>query len=288
MGTLVAKCYPTKLFLKSADHTYVECSSGIKNWGCWGGKKNGKYLTSGEGSTKRANAIAEPNEKAGIKRYLIDGVCHQSANRILLPARILVSQAKGYRLSSSVFGTYGKSLFNQHTDISGDLPECHDLTKQKDIPKNEDLQIISANFEIYNKYSNDYSLINNSLSDFYQSLISMQTDIFTEEVKIWAGEQISSRKLSEIKDAKKNLEKQLLSNNSTILLEDSDNPIEFIQSFEKIINGFQSNIADILNDSEYKTLLKLNRDERISLIDPEALDLEFGAGTFEKAFPKYF
>lgn len=285
MGMLVAKCYPTKLFLKSADHTYVECGSGIKGWGCWGGKKNGKPLNSGQGSTKRANTIAEPNERAGIKRYLIDGVCHQAANRILLPAKILVSQAKGYRLSSSVFGTYGKSSFNQHTDVTGDLPECYETSENIFSNKNEDLRIIAANFEITNKYSKFNSLINSDLDDFYKNFINMQTDIFAEEVKIWVGEEISSSQLSDLKKAKYSLEKDLLNNSSSLLLDESESPIDFIKSFEKITEEFQTNLADILNDSEYNNLLQLTRNERISLIDPDALDEEFGIGTFSKAFP---
>ena len=88
MGILVAKRYPTKLFLKLADHTYVECGTGKKAWGCWGGKTGGTALRQAPGSTKRADRIAQTDEKANIKCYLINGVCHQAANRILLPAGI--------------------------------------------------------------------------------------------------------------------------------------------------------------------------------------------------------
>jgi hypothetical protein len=82
MGTLVVKHYPTALFANAADHTYVECGTGGKAWSCWGGQTGGAVLRQATGSTKRADAIAEPNERAGITCYLINGVCHQAANRI--------------------------------------------------------------------------------------------------------------------------------------------------------------------------------------------------------------
>src|SRR5438270_1164190 len=133
MGTLVAMHYPTKLAFGAADHTYVMCGTGGTAWGCWGGKTGGTVLRSGSGSTSQADAIAEPNERAGITCYLINGVCHQAANRILFPAGIFVTGARGYGVSSALFGPYGRprgplgtcsAPFNQHTGVTGDLPAC--------------------------------------------------------------------------------------------------------------------------------------------------------------------
>jgi hypothetical protein len=131
MGTLVAKKYPTTLFMKAADHTYVECGTGAKGWGCWGGKSGGTALRSAPGSTKRADRIAGANERAGITCYLVNGVCHQAANRILLPAGITVRGARGYGVSEAMFGTYGRvgfwpchAPFNQHSGVTGDLSAC--------------------------------------------------------------------------------------------------------------------------------------------------------------------
>jgi hypothetical protein len=131
MGTLIAKKYPTSLFAKAADHTYVECGTGAKGWGCWGGKAGGSAFRQGTGSTAQAAAIAQPNEKAGIRCYLVNGVCHQAANRILIPTGITVLGARGYQLSQLLYGTYGRlgvfpcrSPFHQHPGVGGDLPEC--------------------------------------------------------------------------------------------------------------------------------------------------------------------
>jgi len=133
MGKLVVMCYSTSLFANLADHTYVKCGTGGRAWGCWGGKTGGTELRRGTGSTKRADAIAEADERARIKCYLINGVCHQAANRILFPAGITVRGARGYDVSEALFGTYGRprgpfgtcrSPFHKHAGITGDLPEC--------------------------------------------------------------------------------------------------------------------------------------------------------------------
>lgn len=137
MGTLVAMRYPTPLALWLADHTYVKCSNDGKAWGCWGGKTGGTELRRADGSTLRADAIAGHDEKAGIRCYLVNGVCHQAANRILMPANIIVMGAAGYRLSEARFGVYGRprgrglfrwcvAPFNQYPHVKGDLPECLD------------------------------------------------------------------------------------------------------------------------------------------------------------------
>ena len=133
MGTLIAFRYPTQLFLGLADHTYVACGTLGVAWGCWGGKTGGTELRRAPGSTARADAIAEPDERAGITCYLVNGVCHQAANRILLPAGITVQGARGYSVSSALFGTYGRprgilglcrAPFNRNAGVSGDLDAC--------------------------------------------------------------------------------------------------------------------------------------------------------------------
>ncbi len=135
MGVLIVKRYPTKMFADLADHTYVECGTGARGWSCWGGKTGGTELRRGNGSTLRADQIAGANERGGITCYLINGVCHQAANRILLPASITVRGARGYEVSEALFGTYGRpggvfglcnAPFDQHAGTTGDLPDCTD------------------------------------------------------------------------------------------------------------------------------------------------------------------
>ncbi len=141
MGTLVAFRYPTPLFLKLADHTYVACGTLGKAWSCWGGNTGGTELRRAPGSTQRADAIAEPDERAGITCYLVNGVCHQAANRILLPAGITVQGARGYAVSTALFGTYGRprgilgfcrAPFDRHAGVSGDLAACIEAVRLSD------------------------------------------------------------------------------------------------------------------------------------------------------------
>lgn len=133
MGTLVGYHYASTLFLKLADHTYVACGTLGKAWACWGGKTGGAPLRQAPGSSKRADAIAEPDERAGITCYLVNGVCHQAANRILLPAGITVQGARGYGVSTALFGVYGRprgilgfcrAPFDRHPGVVGDLAAC--------------------------------------------------------------------------------------------------------------------------------------------------------------------
>lgn len=287
MGTLIAKVYPTKLFLKAADHTYVTCGTDMKSWGCWGGKTGGKNINQGTGSTKRADAIAQPNEKAGIKRYLIDGVCHQAANRILLPAKILVSNARGYKLSTAVFGTYGRGNFDTFENIFGDLDESIDsleipITKQEDTYQNTiDREIITANLKIYKKYINIKSLENLNFEEISEYFININMEIFTEEVKIISHNNIENIKLTHLQKAKEKLEIKLFKENFSLL---ETNDIFYIKEIDDAIQKFQDDVADILSDDEYKKIIGLERKERIMLINPEAIDLMFGDGTSKKLF----
>jgi len=201
MGQLIAMCYPTKLFLNAADHTYVRCcTTGKKAWGCWGGKARGTPLRSGLGSTARADAIAGSDERAGISCYLINGVCHQAANRIMLPAGITVMGARGYGVSEALFGTYGRprgflglcnAPFNQYSNVTGDLAECvaepaipkpRGLMSFKTVPQEEDKKhraYLDGVLKIYAKtefISNIKSLIaGRDLEEFHVELFAHQT-----------------------------------------------------------------------------------------------------------------
>jgi hypothetical protein len=137
MGTLVVMHYRTKLFADLADHTYVKCANDGVAWTCWGGNTRGSELRRADGSTARAGAIAGTDGKANIKCYLINGVCHQAANRILLPAGITVEGARGYHVSDALFGPYGRpsgplgtcqSPFDQQAGVTGELSACEAAT----------------------------------------------------------------------------------------------------------------------------------------------------------------
>ena len=56
--------------------------------------------------------VGPDDEKAGgtVINYGIDGVCHQVSNQILFPSGGKVSAARGYKLSSAIYGTFGRRV----------------------------------------------------------------------------------------------------------------------------------------------------------------------------------
>jgi hypothetical protein len=97
--------YAIRTLAGRADHTYVKSSAGHV-WPCFGRGAGGKLIAHGDGDADFADCLSEPDSTAGID-YLSTGVCHQAANRILYPARAIVSRAKGFRVSAYFFGVYG-------------------------------------------------------------------------------------------------------------------------------------------------------------------------------------
>lgn len=98
-----------------ADHTYVTSSLGHV-WSCFGRSAGGRAICAGSGNALKADCLAQPNSKAGI-RYGISGVCHQAANRILYPActptnTITVARARGSLGSIFAWGVYGRDPSN--------------------------------------------------------------------------------------------------------------------------------------------------------------------------------
>jgi hypothetical protein len=87
------------------DHTYAISHCGLR-WRCWGRSTGGKSICSGIGSSVVADCLSQRNSRARIL-YMITGVCHQTANRILHPAGVTVALASGYSVSVFRFGVYG-------------------------------------------------------------------------------------------------------------------------------------------------------------------------------------
>jgi hypothetical protein len=91
-------------------HAYVGSSCGA-SWGCWGGNTGGLSVCSGSGSSIEADCIGKGG--AGIQ-YGFNGVCHQTANRILSPGGVIVPpRFQQVRTTYFVYGAYGFNLPNQ-------------------------------------------------------------------------------------------------------------------------------------------------------------------------------
>jgi hypothetical protein len=103
--------YALKIPLVPAEHTYVESSHGHV-WPCFGRSAGGRQVCAGAGNTAQADCLSQPNSEAGIV-YGGTGVCHQAANRILLPSGQTVSGASGYR------GSFGPGAPTDETEPPG-------------------------------------------------------------------------------------------------------------------------------------------------------------------------
>jgi hypothetical protein len=97
--------FALEMSLAGLDHTYVVSSLGDR-WPCWGRDQGGTEICSGTGSVAQAQCLSEPESHAGIQ-YGMTGVCHQTANRILSPARVTVAKASGARQSFLLYGVWG-------------------------------------------------------------------------------------------------------------------------------------------------------------------------------------
>lgn len=293
MGTLVVMKYSTSMFGNLADHTYVQCGTGRKAWGCWGGKTGGTELRRSPGSTKRANAIAGPDERAGIKCYLINGVCHQAANRILLPASITVRGARGYDVSEALFGTYGRprgpfgtclSPFNQYLNMTGDLPECIETraTRQKVTRKaptqltgerTREHQYIKGVLAIYGK---DERKLRSARGLIGPDLAAFHLKLFMYKAEYSLGSKLDKPLAAKLRDIRLSTEW------SRMKLEDmftnrEMKASEFVDAFNKETILFQEAAAGALTASHYKLLFGLKPGETVILADPRIIKKIYGS-----------
>jgi hypothetical protein len=292
MGTLVVMRYPTSLFAKAADHTYVKCGTGGKAWGCWGGKTGGTELRRGTGSTKRADAIAEPDERAGIKCYLINGICHQAANRILLPAGITVRGARGYDVSEALFGTYGRprgpfgtclSPFNQHADVTGDLPECVETraTRKQVTRKGRTLspeersrerKYIKGVLAIYGK---DERALGSAKGLSGPDLAGFHLKLFMYKAQYSLGSKLDKTLSAKLKDIRMSAEWSRMKIEDLFTNEEMETS-EFVKALNKETILFQEAAANALKPAQYKLLFGLKPGDTVVLADPRIVKKVYG------------
>ena len=271
MGMLVAKRYPTKLVLGLADHTYVECSQ-AKGWSCWGGKTGGTALRSAIGSTKQADAIAEPNERAAIKCYAINGVCHQAANRILWPARITVRGARGYKLSEAIYGPYGRfralfglcnAPFNRHAGVSGDLPQCmFNIGARAEAEFENDARYLERAVQIYEQHGALESL---ALDD--ETMVKLHVDLFMLLARRELGPDgaHAAEKAIDFRVAEERERMEIESD----FLEQKMPADAFVKQANDLTDRFQDRVATVMKPEDYSSLLGLLPGDKVHLVDPE-------------------
>ena len=285
MGTLIGKAYPTSLFARAADHTYVECGTRRVAWGCWGGKTGGRVLqrATGTGSTARADAIAEPDEHAGISCYLINGVCHQAANRILSAAgTIIVDDARGYWLSESLFGMYGtlgtwpcRAPFHHHASVTGDLDDCLvDMggdDGERAGPRGEQEPRTTAYVEsvraIYG--SRDETAPRGDAEDHDAG--PFQLALFERMLEFRLGPTPRDGIRGQLLEIRARTEDRK-QKAATALAQQEMQGREFVEVFNAYTVEFQHDLANALGRDAYGTLLALDPEDPIVLADPAIID----------------
>lgn len=291
MGTLVVRKYPTKLFLKAADHTYVECGTGARGWKCWGGKTGGDFLRAAPGSTQRAEAVSDPEEKAGITCYLINGVCHQAANRILDQSKITVDGARGYSLSISLFAVLGrkrgflglcKAPFSEHLGVTGDLQECIGdfigVDGEEEVAASfnpgrhdfEDPRYMADMHELYDRVEaealNSPDRLFENQMDHFKLFVSHKFDL--------PQDRVSSTAYSQLMVAREHFERRRLRAEEEFIA--TRKGPAFVETFDRLTLEFQDEVAKALDEKSYITLMNLSPDERIVLSDPEIVERTYG------------
>jgi len=286
MGTLIGKAY--HILSGTADHTYVECGTGKVGWSCWGGKTGGDEIARGTGSTNQANAIAGANERGGITCYAINGVCHQAANRILWPTRVLVSAARGYWVSSSLYGTYGRenpnffhvceAPFDQHNGVTGDLPDCMEAMKLAA----DSAYLSTRHFELADRdisAEKAFAEAAMALHTKTRSLaaanngevqLSFQQEHFSLQSRYRLGSlygkdlgQTLNNLITDVEKERSELERAYAGKDLTLN--------DFADRFNELTVKFQDYMAETLAPEQYRAYFSLERTERVKLLDPDIL-----------------
>lgn len=90
-------------------------TAGSSYWFCWGSfhvhsTTKPIVLMQQVLGKPESHCLVPPNDEKSrgtIHVYGVHGVCHQVSNQVLFPTGARVQEAKGYRFSSAVYGTYG-------------------------------------------------------------------------------------------------------------------------------------------------------------------------------------
>ncbi len=295
MSELVARRYPTKLFANLADHTYVECGTGGKGWSCWGGKTGGAELRRVTGSTRRADAIAGADERGGITCYLINGVCHQAANRILLPVGITVRGARGYEVSEALFGAYGRpggvfglcqAPFDQHQGISGDLPACVAVaasrSKRRRGAKGRQLGANAAErkylrgvLAIYRKARAPFASAKRARSFAAgRDLEGFHLELFMHQVDYRLGSRVDrtlERRLRSIRGSTERSRQKI----EEWLRNRDVSAAEFARQFDAETIVFQHSVAGAVRPAQFRRLFDLPPGTTVTLADPRIVRKAF-------------
>ena len=281
MGRLVIKAYPTKMAIGLADHTYVECGTGRVGWKCFGGKTGGHALESESGSTKRADAIAEPDEHSGLNCYMVNGVCHQAANRIWTAAGITVEGARGYGVSRGMFSVYGrvgvwpcKSPFDAHAGVKGDLAACvggdadTDATEANGMSESQaaDAALASSLLGLYQANS---SLFDLDTQPALEEIEAFHLQLFATLLDLRLGP-LAEDQRDQLLAVRRSIEQRHLEIDSRHAAGSLDG-LELAAAVDELAVDLQRQMASEMSDEQYQSLFELPKDELVSVAELDEL-----------------
>jgi hypothetical protein len=264
---------------QQADHTYVRTADGRGVWGCWGRSDGGKEICRGSGSSKQADCYSQPWGTSGII-YGVTGVCHQTANRILYPARKIVSGANGYWLSSLVYGTYGGivSWAEQRARCywtRGDkatkaqlkaMPEEETNIKQVAPQSQEDMDYTTEILALYEEVAQAPEKFSAKEGEA-PSFLSRELEI---AIKIKLGKQMDTGKTEAVIQLQNELHQE---RNKLVdkLYSEEISPVEYANQANKLFNAKFKLIGAQLGKGHYQKLFAIAPNVKLSLINPEVM-----------------
>jgi hypothetical protein len=240
------------------------------------------------GSTRRADAIAELNERAGITCYLVNGVCHQAANRILLPAGITVQGARGYSVSSALFGTYGRprgilgfcrAPFDRHASVDGDLDACIEAGRLRDAEEAgasdggnpRERAYLKRSLQMYAESEQRLEAV--SGTDEIVRFQLAQFDLFLD-YKLGGEPQhrefIGGGGRGALMEIREKIEHARLAAEQRFA--DSGDIRAFRRDDDELTLRFQNQVGKVMNGEDYTALLDLEKGDDVTLADPEILE----------------
>lgn len=274
MSTLEGWAAPTEM-TKYADHTFVYCPDNNKYFGCWNGgniadKKAVKICT---GTYANAYAVADcyrvprfgRRDTAGIGVYLVDGVCHQSANCFLYAAgtvlRLRNGRPGGLLESVAAYGLYGNLFLVWYPQ---QYRRCKDKKDRKDAvgAESEDpiFQEAHGRYETLRARPEPPSPTEVKIGDF-ATLLKHEAP----EVDLAAVQDLQSSYLGE----HEGFLRAELGGDVSPLPAVGDKAVERVNALSA---EFQKAFARQVGAETYKRLTGRSQDETVDLIDPRILE----------------
>jgi len=254
------------------DHTYVTSSDGHV-WPCWGRSSGGQVICSGTADASQADCLSQKNSRAGIL-YGLTGVCHQTANRILYPARCIVSKATNYWITAFLYGTYGLSVVKFKSRLAKCLGE-DDYHFQRLGAGGPDL----GGEVLYLQRINQ--LYTQAYSQMRQAGVSKEQVSFRllqNELKLTVSYRLGSDATLQVSRNLQTFQLELLKEKNyydRALMARRLKPADYATKVNNIINSALKDVHKSLGESRYQKMFGIKPD--VQLIDP-AIMQEFYRG----------